>query len=156
MAYVPEDAKWYLAEIVEEIKVEGASTNVVHNDLVLIHASSPEEAYEKAIAKGEEANITYENTEGQAVTVTFRGLSELNVILDELEDGAEIAYEEMEDLSEEEIQEMLPPKEELGVFQVDEADSSTPESLTPNYTSKDVMDEVMRIIQKNDQDGGSH
>lgn len=151
MAYVPEDAKWYLAEIVEEIKVEGASTNIVHNDLVLIRASSPEEAYEKAIAKGEEANITYENTEGQAVTVTFRGLSELNVILDELEDGAEIAYEEMEDLSEEEIQEMLPPKEELGVFQVDEADSST-----PNYTSKDVMDEVMRIIQKNDQDGGSH
>src|SRR5690349_728209 len=124
MAYVPGDAKWYLAEIVEEIKVEGASTNVIHNNLVLIHANSPEEAYEKASARGEEANITYENTEGQTVTVTFRGLSELNMIMDELEDGVEIAYEEMEDLSEEEIQEMLPVKEELGVFQADEADSS--------------------------------
>lgn len=146
MGYVPDDAKWYLAEIVEEIKVEGVSKNLVHNNLVLIHANSPEEAYDKAIAKGEEANITYENTEGQTVTVTFRGLSELNVIMDELEDGAEIAYEEMEDLSEEEIQELLPPKEELGVFQPDETDSST-----PNYISKDVMDEVMRIIHKDDQ-----
>jgi hypothetical protein len=66
--------------------------------------------------------------------------------MDELEDGVEIAYEEMEDLSEEEIQELLPPKEELGVFQPDETDSST-----PNYISKDVMDEVMRIIHKDDQ-----
>jgi hypothetical protein len=147
MAYIPEDARWYLAEIVEEIKVEGSSTNVVHNNLVLIHAQSPEEAYDKAIARGEEANMTYENTDGQAVTVTFRGLSELNVIMDDLEDGAEIAYEEMENLSEDEIQELIPDKEDLGIFQSDTADSSA-----PNYVAKDVMDEVMRIIQNSKQD----
>lgn len=145
MTNIPEGAQWYLAEIVEEIKVEGASTNVIHNNLVLIHANSPEEAYDKAIAKGEESNMTYENTDGQTVTITFRGLSELNVIMDELEDGAEIAYEEMEDLSEDEVQDLLSPREELGIFQVSEPDPST-----PNYASKDVMDEVMRIIHKQD------
>jgi hypothetical protein len=147
MAYIPEEARWYLAEIVEEIKVEGTSSNVVHNNLVLIHAQSPEEAYDKAIARGEEANMTYENTDGQAVTITFRGLSELNVIMDDLEDGAEIAYEEMENLTEEEIQELLPSKGELGVFQSVESETSV-----PNYIAKDVMDEVMRIIQNPRQD----
>jgi hypothetical protein len=52
MGYIPEDAKWYLAEIVEEITVEEDSRNVVHRNLHLIRADSPEEAYRKAIELG--------------------------------------------------------------------------------------------------------
>jgi len=32
MAYIPTDAQWYVAEIVEQITVEGDSRNVVHKN----------------------------------------------------------------------------------------------------------------------------
>ncbi|GHO87869.1 DUF4288 domain-containing protein [Dictyobacter formicarum] len=138
MANIPDNVKWYLAELVEEIKIEGESENVVHNNLILIRADSPEEAYRKALAKGEELNDVYESPDGKQVKVTFRGLSDLNAILDELEDGAEIAYEEMTGVSEDEIEEMLPEKDQLGVFQTDESD-------TPY-----ILEEAMRIIRNSE------
>ncbi len=141
MAYNSERAKWYLAEIVTEMKMAGEHENVVHNNLILIRASSAEEAYEKAMARGRDMGDTYQSPEGETVTIFFRGLSDLNVIQDELEDGAEIAYEEMLDLSEEDIKEMLQSKDDLGVFQPDEIDMDG-----PSYTSKDIVDEALRII----------
>jgi hypothetical protein len=45
--YIPKSAKWYLAEIVQQITVEGDSRNVVHTNLVLVRADSPEDAYQK-------------------------------------------------------------------------------------------------------------
>ncbi|GCE27142.1 hypothetical protein KDA_26260 [Dictyobacter alpinus] len=146
MAYIPDNVKWYLAELVEEIKVEGDNENIVHNNLILIRADSPEEAYTKALAKGQELNDAYENTDGKKIIVTFRGISDLNAILDELEDGAEIAYEELTDLSEEEIADMLPAKEELGVFQPDEDDDSKPD------LSDSAVAEAMRIIRKSERE----
>lgn len=133
--------RWYLAEIVTETRMTSEHENVVHNNLILIRASSAEEAYEKTMAHGREMEDTYQSPEGETVTILFRGLSDLNVIQDELEDGAEIAYEEMLDMSEEDIQEMLQPKDELGVFQPDE-----PDVEERSYTSKDIVDEAMRII----------
>ena len=133
--------RWYLAEIVTETRMASEHENVVHNNLILIRASSAEEAYEKTMAHGREMEDTYQSPEGGTVTILFRGLSDLNVIQDELEDGAEIAYEEMLDMSEEDIQEMLQPKDELGVFQPDE-----PDAEERSYTPKDIVDEAMRII----------
>ena len=80
MAYIPESAKWYLAEIVEEIIVEGDARNVVHTNLVLVRADSPEEAYEKAVQLGTAVEMSYENLAGKRVTFRFRGLHDLNVI----------------------------------------------------------------------------
>ena len=149
MAYIPDNVKWYLAELVEEIKVEGDNENIVHNNLVLIRADSPEEAYKKALAKGQQLNDTYENVDGKKVQATFRGISDLNAILDELEDGAEIAYEEMTDVSEDEIAEMLPEKDQLGVFQPDEADDV--DVHRPDF-SNSAVEEAMRIIRKSERD----
>ena len=52
MGDIPENAKWYLADIVQEITVEDDPHNVVHTNLVLIRADSPEEAYQKAMELG--------------------------------------------------------------------------------------------------------
>src|SRR5580658_4503571 len=90
MAYIPESAKWYLAEIVEQITVEGDPRNVVHTNLVLVRADSPDEAYQKAIELGTAGDASFENPDGKWVTFRFRGLHDLNVIYDELEDGAEL------------------------------------------------------------------
>ena len=141
MAYNSGRARWYLAEIVTETRMTGEHENIVHNNLILIRASSSEESYEKTMARGHEMEDTYQSPEGETVTVLFRGISDINLIQDELEDGAEIAYEEIPDMSEEEIQEMLQSKENLGVFQPEEPDTHETE-----YTSKDIVDEALRII----------
>lgn len=143
MANSSNNIKWYLAELVEEIHIDGESENIVHNNLVLIHADSPEEAYKKAVARGSAMNDTYEISPGKKVISTFRGLSDLNPILDELEDGATIAYEELTDLTAEEISEMVPEKDQLGAFQTDDDE---------NDSNSAVLEEAMRIIRNSDND----
>jgi hypothetical protein len=94
MGYIPADAKWYLADIIEEIQVQGHPLNVIHINMLLVRADSPEEAYIKAIELGEQCNTSYENSAGSLVTISFRGLRDLYVIHDELEHGAELIYEQ--------------------------------------------------------------
>src|SRR5690348_13398603 len=116
MAYIPEDAKWYLAEIVEEITVQDDPRNVVHKNVVLIRAECPEDAYQKALELGNGKNTCYENPDGKRVEIRFRGLHDLQVIHDELEHGAELTYSEEIGMDEEALYTWVSPKEELGVF----------------------------------------
>ena len=134
MAYIPKDARWYLADVVLEHAVEGNPRNVVHVNLHLIEAGSPERAYEKAIALGQASEQLYANPDGREVRVTFRGLRDLNVIHDALEDGAELAYEESIGMSEDRLSTWLRPKEQLSVFS---ERRSKPE--VPNYMPDSVM-----------------
>ena len=62
MGFVPKDAQWYLAEIVQELTVAEDLRNVVWHNLTLIHASSPDDAYERAIALGKLGDTEYLNT----------------------------------------------------------------------------------------------
>jgi hypothetical protein len=117
MAFIPPGSKWYLAEIVLEIQIEGEGENIVHVNLVLVRADSPEEAYQRALAKGDSSSIEYENPEGRHITVTFRGLRDLNVIHGDLEDGPELIYERSVGVPESELNGWISTKDELGVFQ---------------------------------------
>src|SRR5262245_66098679 len=83
MGFIPQGARWYLADIVLEHKVEGDPRNVVHINTHLIEATSPEQAYQKAFDRGRAAEQAYPNTDGKQVRVLFRGLRELNVIHEE-------------------------------------------------------------------------
>lgn len=140
MAFIPKDAKWYLAGIVEQLSVEGDPRHVVHINTVLVRAGSPEEAYTEALLLGANSNNTYANPEGKTVTIRFLGLHDLNVIHDELEHGAELSYRKFMTTDESTIREWVSTKEDLGVF--------APMRLKegPDYTSKEVMDEVHKIL----------
>jgi hypothetical protein len=116
MAYIPSDAKWYLAEIVEEIRIESEPENTVHTNTVLVRADSPEEAYQSALALGKEGEITYTNPDGKTVNVYFRGLRDLNVIHGELEHGTELIYDKQTGMSEPDLARWVSAKEDLGVF----------------------------------------
>jgi hypothetical protein len=116
MAYIPKNARWYLADLVLELSVAGVPHNLVHVNIHLIDADSPERAYEKANALGRQAEQTYINSEGQEVRVIFRGLRDLNVIHNELEDGAELAYEESIAVPEAKLRGWLRTQERLSVF----------------------------------------
>ena len=119
MAWIPEDAKWYLADIVEEFQVEDEATSLVHVNLTLIRADLPEEAYEHSVEVGKQHETVYQNTDGKTVTVVFRGLRNLHVIYEPLEHGSEILYERKEDITEEQIAKLLRSKAELSVFRSD-------------------------------------
>ena len=116
MGYIPADAKWYLAEIVEEIRIEGEVENIVHTNTVLVRADSPEEACERATALGKEGEMTYTNPENRTVHTIYRGLRDLNVIHGELEHGTELIYSKQTDMSESDLARWVSPKGDLGVF----------------------------------------
>ena len=116
MAYIPEDARWYIADLVVEHRVQGDSRNLVHVNIHLIEAGSPDEAFDKATARGRESEFIYTNPDGKQVQAIFRGLRDLNVIHDPLQDGAELAYEESVDVPEAKLASSLSSKEDLGAF----------------------------------------
>lgn len=133
MAYIPKDAKWYLADIVLEINQEDTNENVVHINTILISADSPQEAYDKAMILGQKEAISYKNIEGKLINITFHGLQDLALIYDELEDGAEIFYTEKHNISKEEISSYIQNQNELSVFAP--IQSSTAEI---NYSSGEI------------------
>lgn len=110
------DKKWYLAELLEEYHAANDDTELLHVNWILINADNAEEAYSKALKFGEELNQEYLNTDGILMTVTFRGLRDLNEIHEEFGDGSEITYERYEDISREDIEKMISTKDQLSVF----------------------------------------
>ena len=139
MSYIPEDARWFIADMVEVINVEDDPRNIVHINTLLIEANTPELAYERAMELGNESNSTYHNPDGKQVTIAFRGLSRLNVIYDELEHGAELFYDELIDLPETKIAALLTDKQNLSVFK---PFRTLDRSNTPNYMPKEIWDEL--------------
>ncbi len=81
---------------------------------------------------------TYENSDGDLVTVIFRGLHNLLVIYDDLEHGAELAYSEKIGLSEAAVQALLAAKSELAVFRP----RIPPSRSKPNYMPKSIMNRL--------------
>ncbi len=141
MAYVPKDAEWFLAELVEEIRVAGSKRNIVHINYVLIHAKSPQAAFARAVVLGKRGAISYLNEMGKKVTKRFRGLRNLDVIYDPLEDGCEIMFEERLGLSEKGIKKLVRAKRQLELFQ-----SIRERRGRPNYSSREGMHEVKKRL----------
>jgi hypothetical protein len=102
---------------VVEFTVEGEDGNLVHYNMTLVRADSAEEAYEKALQYGGQQENTYTNSDGRTVNVRFRGLRDLYVVYDQIEDGAELLYEEAEDLTQEQLMASIRSKESLSAFQ---------------------------------------
>jgi len=141
MAYVPKDAEWFLAELVEEIRVAGSKRNIVHINYVIIHASSPQAAFARAMALSKGGNTSYLNEMGKKVTKRFRGLRNLDVIYDPLEDGCEIMFVEKLGVSEKGIKKLLRAKNQLEVFR-----PIRQRRGRPNYSSLEVMNEVRKRL----------
>ena len=142
MAYISRNAEWYVAEIVEEITVEGDPRNVVHRNLVLIQARSPEEAYDRTIEAGKQGEGTYRNPSGKHVAIKFRGICELSVVHDDLEHGAELRYSEEISVPEDKIVELVKAREQMSVFQEIEPSGG------PDYSSKEVVEEAYELMRR--------
>jgi len=143
MAYVPKDAEWFLAQLVEEFRVQGHKRNVVHINYVLIQAKTPPEAYRKAMQLGKVSNNRWKNPKGEDVTHRFLGLRNLDVIYDPLEHGGEIMYNERLGMSRTALRKFVRKRNELEAF--------LPVGSTkgrPDFSSKEIMDMVAIRLKK--------
>ncbi len=109
---------WYLAYIVQYFEYADKRPQEeydVWENVKLINANSPNQAYEKAINLGQliEEEIMIDGEKGRS---RFKGLSDLVPIYDEIEDGAELTYKELE-LSKKELEELVNSKENLTAFE---------------------------------------
>jgi hypothetical protein len=114
--WIPKDMEWFLADLIQQFTFVDGSHSIYVNT-ILVKATSIEQAYEKALGFGEVYNYSFTNTDEEEVEVSFRGLRDLYLIYDRLEDGAELIYEEYEEITEEEIAAMITPKEKLAAFE---------------------------------------
>lgn len=147
MGHIPADARWYFADVVIEHVIEDEPRNVVHINTLLVRASSPERAYKRALELGREAEQEYKNTDGKMVRVTFRGLRDLSVIYEDLRSGSELIYQERVGQTEEQVAQLISPKEELGVFE----DTGKPSRNDPNYMPADIMQALKKAgIEEDD------
>ena len=71
--------RWYIAELTEEVTLEGDPKNLVHKKTRVIFADSPQDAYEKALSMITEHEISYINEHHKAIRTRFWGLRELNL-----------------------------------------------------------------------------
>ncbi len=117
MAYIPPDAKWWIADLVVEFSTEGEPQNRVQYKLTLLRADSADQAYSKALEYGRSNESVFINPEGKRVSARFRGLRDLFVIYDKLADGAELVADERVGVSEDEIVAGLRDRQHLSVFE---------------------------------------
>jgi hypothetical protein len=129
--WVPNDMEWFRADLIQQFDFANGDNPVVWVNEILIRADSLENAHKKALSHGERYNETYTNSDGVLVTVRFRGLKDLYLIYDKLEDGAELLYSEFDDLSEADIAAMITPKEKLAAFEAH--DPNSPQPKVPRY-----------------------
>ena len=139
MGFVPRDAKWFLADIVLQITVEGDPCSVIHTNLVLVRADSSEEAFERATELGVRSESSYANPAGKTVKIKYRSLHDLNVIHEDLQHGAELTYTEHIGSDEAAIQQWVVAKDDLAVFAAMGRDPRR-----PDYGSHEVLENVLR------------
>src|SRR5579859_3655930 len=86
--------EWYVAQIVEYVRVTGDRRSVVHVNYLLVEAPNAEEAHRKASAIGKASEARYENPSGDLVSIQFLGVRELSRVPESISDGTELLFTE--------------------------------------------------------------
>jgi catechol 2,3-dioxygenase-like lactoylglutathione lyase family enzyme len=131
---------WYLSDLVLQLDVTDDPRGVVHINTCLVAAASADEAYDKALALGRQQEDEYVNPAGRRVRVRFLGLRELLEVYEELEDGAELTFQERVGLSDLEARRLVARRDQLAVF------AAVVPSVLPDYSPREVMADVDDIL----------
>lgn len=109
-----EPQNFYIAELVQECRVEGYATSLVWVNIHIVKADSPKEAYAKAFKLGKSHNQRYKaGQDERSARWIFRGIRDLIPIYEKIEDGAEILFEAHERMTEKRIRKMLRRKSDI-------------------------------------------
>lgn len=107
---------WYIAEIAILFDFGATSAPLLQNNFVLIRASTPDDALDAAHRRGHLYADKYVNTDGNPVICEFVGIRNLHEVYDNLDDGAELLYEEFTLHTTDEAVSYIRLKSELAVF----------------------------------------
>ena len=110
---------WYIVEIIE--KCEPIERNekqelrrvITWGNHHLIKASSPEKAFDKAVKIGKEGEYKFLNSDNLEMEWIFVGIGELLPIYEDIEDGAELMWNDYGNISNRRTMRMPYKKEEL-------------------------------------------
>jgi hypothetical protein len=89
---MPASTKWYAAVLVLECVIAGKAQAEPELQVRLVEAPSHEDAYARAVELGAQEEQAYRNESGEEVSWHFRGLSDLNEILEAPKHGAEVYW----------------------------------------------------------------
>jgi hypothetical protein len=133
MGFIPEAAKWYLADLVIATSVGTRKKVTVHVNTVLVRADAPRDAHARALALGkEQQKLRYENAAGDKVSFRFLGLRDLQVVHDDLEHGCELRYTQAVRRTMAQARALVTPRSRLAVF------APRVPSRAPDYMSGDI------------------
>jgi len=123
--------EWYIAHEIlyfepSRQKNKKKANWTVWENLILIRAKSPGEAYRKAMDLGR-LNEHAVKIDGEDGYCRFRGLRELTLVYDELEDGAELEWREFQ-MEPTKLNQMVIPKAKMQAFKVAPKRSSSKRS----------------------------
>lgn len=129
--------KWYIAheilyfEPMSEKSPKRANWTVWEN-LILIKANTPKEAYRKAMDLGR-LNEHAVKIDGEDGYCRFKGLRELSLVYDKLEHGAELEWREFQ-MEPTKLDQMIIPKAKMQAFKVEPRESSSKRSSSAGRT----------------------
>jgi hypothetical protein len=136
---------WYVCEEVFDIRIQDDDRHVVHVKTVLLREENAEDALRRAMEDGVAGGNEFVNTDGKNVMTTFVGLRNVLLVHDELEDGAELYYEEHIVTDPLFAQGLVRPRESLSVFR---GDSFQWDPSRPNYASAEILTEALQLIER--------
>ena len=113
------NGNWFIVEIIEKCEPVKRDENqdlrrvTTWGNHHLIKADSPEKAFDKAVKLGKEAEYKFTNTDKVEMEWIFVGIGELLPIYEDIEDGAEIMWNDYGFISNRRTMRMSYEKKEL-------------------------------------------
>jgi len=110
--------EWYLVEIIQRFEplIRNESSDlkraITYGNYHLIKASSPSAAYDKGEKLGKEGTYTYQSHKIE-MEVVFVGIGQLLPIYEDIEDGAEILWNDFGHISQRKANRLISSKEEM-------------------------------------------
>lgn len=124
MTLVQPGWNWYVAQYVVEYRIVSHPDQLVRLVVListyLLYAESPDEAYSKTVDLSERIGNSYHNRNGDLITETCKGIHDLdNLQVKSLEDEECLAAFRLNDVTSEQIDALITPREHLSLFETD-------------------------------------
>ena len=117
---IKNNGDWYLAEVIERAEQKRMKNNSPNRrcttwiNSILIKANSPGEAYDKALKIGrKDYETSYRTVAGNDIEWKVIGLANLISIFEDIEDGAEVSWRSIGNISAKRGNELVKSKKEL-------------------------------------------
>jgi hypothetical protein len=117
MPYHRSEWIWYLAQLVVESKVEGLAEPILLIESILLRASSPEAAYEKALSICASSEHGYRNKFGAPVMRRYLGIHDIDDLqTEQLEDEQPLQVRVVPSSTQSGAGRLIRAKDELSIF----------------------------------------